>query len=271
MRLPVTLVCAATALSLGITSGLARADGSAALDDGKASPTGEPSATAAADGEKPVEYGVGLRLRNVRVPKAELELFLERAGDDGSSTLGTGIEFIRRRGNVELQLSFETEAIKPGSGIWIESGKNIGNGDVADYVLPENNQSSQLKWYTLEFTFLNHAPINKYLSIRYGGGAGIGIVAGRLEHLNMACAGTGASNDDPTNCEPSQFGGGGNAPCEEDGTTCGTIVKYNIPPVFPVINAIIGAQIKPTDKMTINIEGGIRTFLFFGISGAYFF
>lgn len=271
MRLPVTLVCAATALSLVAATGAARADGGAALDDGK-SPTGaDPTSATASTGEKPVEYGVGLRLRNVRVPKGEIELFVERAGDSGSSTLGLGVDFIRRRGNVELQLGLESEAIKPGQGIWIESGKNIATGDVADYVLPETNQSAQLKWYTIEFTFLNHAPINKYLSVRYGGGAGIGIVAGRLEHLNMQCAGTGATNENPTPCEPSQFGGAGNAPCEEDGTTCGTIVKYNIPPVFPVINAIIGAQIKPTDKMTINIEGGIRTFLFFGMSAAYFF
>ncbi len=271
MRLPVTLVCAATAI-LGIATGSARADGSVALDEGSSpTPTTDPNAATATAGEKPVEYGVGIRFRNVRIPKAQLELFLERAGDDGSSTLGTGIEFIRRRGNVELQLSFETEAIKPGSGIWIESGKNLAAGDVADYVLPVANQDKQLKWYTLEFTFLNHAPINKYVSIRYGGGAGIGIVAGRLDHLNMQCAGTGATNDNPTPCEPAQFGGSGNAPCEEDGTACGTLVKYNIPPVFPVINAIIGAQIKPTEKMTINIEGGIRTFLFFGISGAYFF
>ena len=71
----------------------------------------------------------------------------------------------------------------------IESGKNIAAGDVADYVLPENNQDSQLKWYTLEFTFLNHAPINKYVSIRYGGGAGIGTalaVTAGIAALGMA-------------------------------------------------------------------------------------
>ena len=192
MRLPVSL---ATAIVLVVASGTAHADGSAALDEGKAPPSGDPAAAATATGEKPIEYGVGLRLRNVRVPKGEIELFLERAGDSGSSTFGIGVDFIRRRGNVELQLGFETEAIKPGQGIWIESGKNIGNGDVADYVLPEKNQSAQLKWYTIEFTFLNHAPINKYVSIRYGGGAGLGIVSGRLEHLNMVCGRTGATNE----------------------------------------------------------------------------
>jgi hypothetical protein len=73
---------------MGMAAGSARADGSAALDEGKAPPAGaDPTSTTETTGEKPVEYGVGLRLRNVRIPKAELELFLERAGDDGSSTL----------------------------------------------------------------------------------------------------------------------------------------------------------------------------------------
>ena len=250
-----------------------------ALDEGQSpppppsggSPTPAEPSVAAAAGEQPIEYGVGLRLRNVRIPKGEIELFVDRAGNTGSSSVGFGIDLTRRRGNVELQLGFETEAIKGGEGIWIESGKNIATGDVADYVLPAKNQESQLRWYTLEFTFLNHAVINKYISFRYGGGAGLGIVGGKLQHLNMVCAGTGATNEMPLPCEPNQFGGHGNAPCEEDGAACGTLVKYNIPPVFPVVNAIIGLQFRPTDKMTINLEGGIRTFLFFGTSASYFF
>ena len=50
-----------------------------------------------------------------------------------------------------------------------------------------------------------------------------------------------------------------------------TQVKYSLPPVFPVVNAIIGLQIKPIEKLTINIETGIRTVPFFGITSAYFF
>lgn len=265
MRLPVALVCSATAILLGNS---ARADGTVALDDGQASPTTGDPTTATAAGEKPVEYGVGIRLRNVRLPKGEIELFVERAGDTGSSTLGLGVDFIRRRGNVELQLGFEFERINPGGGVWIESGKNVASGDVADFVLPAEDQPERLGWFTLEFTFLNHAPINKYLSVRYGGGAGLGIVLGKLQHYNMICA-PGATNDNPEpGCAPNdpRFNGTGQF---EEGTE--TLVAYNLPPVFPVVNAILGLQIKPMEKMTINIEGGLRTFLFFGMSAAYFF
>jgi len=41
--------------------------------------------------------------------------------------------------------------------------------------------------------------------------------------------------------------------------------------VFPVVTAIIGVQIKPVDKMVVNIEAGIRTAPFFGTTIGYFF
>ena len=242
-----------------------------ALDDGKAAPAPPPSGADTAVGaatEKPVEYGVGVRLRNVRVPKAEIELFVDRAGDTGSSTAGLGVDLTRRRGDVELQLGLEFEHIDGGRGVWIESGKNVATGDAADFVLPADKQPERLGWFTLEFTFINHARINKYISFRYGGGAGLGIVTGKLQHFNIVCA-PGATNTNPEpGCAPSgqPFNGTGQF---EEGTE--TLVAYKIPPVFPVINAIIGFQFKPTEKMTINIEGGIRTFLFFGTSASYFF
>jgi hypothetical protein len=237
-----------------------------ALDEGKGSPappTGG-TGTEAVPAEKPVEYGVGIRLRRVHLPKGEVELFVERAGDSGSATTGLGLDLIRRRGNVELQLGFEYEKFEAGKGVWIESGKNVANGDVADFI-PSNQNT--LGWFTIEFTFLNHAPITKNISFRYGGGAGIGIVTGKLQHFNINC-GAGATNGAPEpGCRPMTIPGGLGS--FEEGTE--TLVDYNLPPVFPVVNAIIGFQFKPIDKMTINIEGGIRTFLFFGTSASYFF
>ena len=263
------LVCVGTLVWLG--AGTAAAG--PALDDDKATspPAGgtpEIAPEPPAPTEKPVEYGLGVRLRNVRIPKAEIELFVDRAGDKGASNIGLGLELTRRRGNTELQLGFEYEHLQPGSGVWIESGKNVANGDEADFVVSPDNApgNEKLGWFTFEFTFLNHAPITKNVSIRYGGGAGLGIVLGNLYHFNMVCVGATNATPEP-GCKPMEFGGTGVK--SSDGG--GNLVKYNIPPVFPVVNAIIGIQIKPIEKMTINIEGGIRTFLFFGTSASYFF
>ena len=52
----------------------------------------------------------------------------------------------------------------------------------------------------------------------------------------------------------------------------GALVKYDLgTPVFPVVNAVIGLQLKPTDHTTINLEGGIRTLPFVGVSSSFFF
>ena len=68
-------------------------------------------------------------------------------------------------------------------------------------------------------------------------------------------------------CVPgARLGGTGHASSDGNGGPRPRRSKYNLPPVFPVVNAIIGVQIKPTDKIVINIEGGIRTLPFFGIS-----
>lgn len=236
-----------------------------ALDD-----AGSPTPPAKADPDTPVktrvEWGFGIRVRGVFIPKAEIELFVDRAGDNGSRTLGLGLEFARRRGNTELQIGIEFEGFNPGSGVWIEKDKPTTAGSPADVVLARDDQPKKLGWVTFEFTFLNHAPLTKNLAIRYGGGAGLGIVLGELRHYDVTCSGQ-PPDAKQSNCSAPvpPFNGSGTFESSD------TPVKYNLPPVFPVVNAIIGLQFKPIDKLTINLEGGIRTFLFFGLSSSYFF
>jgi hypothetical protein len=251
---------------------LAVAGGSAwagpALDDDKQkerapSPVPEPPLSE----EAPVEYGVGVRLRSVWVPKAVLELFVERSAG-GAHNYGFGVDLTRRRGTTELQVGLEYERVNVGQGVWINKGDNVAppTNDEADFVLGPDASDHQLAWFTVEFTFLNHAEINKYLSVRYGGGIGLGIIIGELDHYNIRC--TDATNSAPEpGCVPPRFGGTGTY--AEDNVE--TLVAYDLPPVFPVVNAIIGLQVKPTPQMTINIEGGIRTLPFIGVSSSFFF
>ena len=227
-----------------------------------------PSVTAVPPPEA-IEYGAGLRLRGVFVPQSILELFVNRAAG-GASNLGIGVDLVRRKGNLELQLGFEFEHINVGQGVWIEKNKNVPADD-PDYVLSPDSSGHDLGWFTIEFTFLNHTPINKTVAIRYGGGLGLGIITGELDHYNIHCA-AGATNSNPEpGCVPQRFNGQG-AYTDEDGNPTGEMqFKYDLPPVFPVVNAIIGVQIRPMDKLTINIETGIRTLPFIGASSTYFF
>lgn len=247
-----------------------------ALDDNTHPGGGTATEPSAAPGATPddqkVEYGFDIRLRSVHVPKSILELFLDRAAG-GASNTGIGVDLVRRRGTVELQLGFEFEHLTVGEGVWINKGDNVAAGDEADYVLSPDNApgNSSLGWFTVEFTFLNHAVINKYVSVRYGGGAGLGILTGDLYHYDVICNGATNSNPDP-GCKPgagfdtTKFGGAGTP--GDNGS--GRARAYDLPPVFPVINAIIGVQFKPTDKSVINLEGGIRTAPFIGLSAGYF-
>jgi hypothetical protein len=245
--------------------------GGAALDDaGKPQRTTDPTASpdTPATAEQKLEYGVDLRLREVFVPSWMLNLFIDHH-TGGVSNTGFGADFVRRRGDVELQLGFEFEHIQPKEGVWINSGDNVASGDEADYLIGPDRSGKKLGWFSIEFTFLNHAPINKYLSVRYGGGAGLGIITGGLQKYDVPCA-AGATNDNP---EPGCVPVGVTSPSGAAGTasTARGPNNYDLPPVFPVVNAIIGLQIKPAPKAVINIEGGIRTIPFIGVSAGYFF
>jgi len=241
----------------------------AALDDaGKPQSTVDPAVapTTGGSGETPVEYGADLRIRQVFIPKGLIGLFVERAAG-GSSSTGVGVDLVRRRGNTELQLGFEFEHIQPASGVYINSGDNVANGDEADYILTADQAGSKLGWFTVEFTFINHAEINKKLAVRYGGGAGIGFIPGNLQKYDVLCQ--GATNDTvEPGCRPQQVNNGNGI---DGGDQPGLPEKYDLPPVFPVVNAIIGLQIRPVPKAVINIETGIRTLPFVGVSGGYFF
>lgn len=261
---------------VALLAGSSLAHAGAALDD-DSKPTRTTDANAAPDNlttsQDKVEYGADLRIRSVWVPQSLVNLFVERSAG-GIQNWGWGFDLIRRRGNLELQLGFEHENLPPPEGVWINKGDTVP-ANSADYILSPDHApgGAQLGWYTLEFTFMNHAPINKYVSFRYGGGAGLGIVSGALYRWDTACAPTATNANPAPGCVPGDqvSGGQGHTSSDGNGAPESTPVKYNLPPVFPVVNAIIGFQIKPTPKAVINIEGGIRTFPFFGFSGGYFF
>ena len=245
-----------------------------ALDDDKKTPTRTTDPSIAPDTtavpEEKVDYGFDLRVRSVHVPRFMLEWFTERA-PGAASNIGIGADFVRRRGTVEIQLGFEYEHINVEQGVFIESGKSVPN-NAADYILSPETSGQQFGWFTLEFTFLNHAVINKYLSFRYGGGAGLGILTGGVYRYDVACAATATNANPEPGCVPGDKFPSGTGVTSDDtnGAQEGAPVKYDTPPVFPVVNIIFGLQIHPFNKAVINVEAGIRTLPFIGLSFGYF-
>ena len=229
------VTAAALALTLGSGVTVAAADD----DDGTV------TTTAIAPAEK-TQIGVGLRIRNVRIPQGLIEAFVDRA-PGGSSNLGLGLEISRRKGQFEVQLGLEYEKLFIDSGLWIEKDKPIPQNE-PDYV-----EFDGFGWVTAELSFLYHTPILDQLSVRYGGGAGIAVFTGDVVRTDYRCTSTS-----PDSCM--EYTGAQNLK-----------TPYDIPPVFLIVNAIIGLQIKPTDEIFINVEGGIRTVPFFGMTAGYYF
>ncbi len=236
-----TVTIAATLLA--VCTAAATAHAQAALDDDSSSPS--PSSAATVVAEK-TNIGVGFRLRNVRVPQSLIEVFVQRV-PAGASNVGFGLEIARRKGMFEVQLGLEYEKISIENGIWIENGDTLP-ADEPDYV-----EFDGFGWVTAELSFLYHTEIIPQLSVRYGGGAGIGVLTGDILRTDFRCA--TASLDS----------------CAESPTATNRKTPYDLPPVMLVVNAIVGLQIKPTDEIFINVEGGLRTVPFFGTTAGYYF
>lgn len=237
----VTLAAATVALCAGVAGAHAQA---ALDDDDSSSPT--PSSVSVPVGDK-TSIGVGLRLRNVRVPQGLIEVFVQRA-PGGASNVGFGLEVSRRKGQFEVQLGLEYEKVSIEDGYWVENGDEIPRDEI-DSVKFDN-----FGWVTAELSFLYHTPIIPQLSVRYGGGAGLGVITGDIRRTDVACTTTSFES-----CRESMVPGHN---VEE---------PYDLPPVMLVINAIVGVQIRPTEEIFINIEGGLRTIPFFGTTAGYYF
>lgn len=241
-----TSLCCGAAL----LSGADDASAQAALDDDvEEEATPPPETTESSPIEDPANktmIGAGVRIRSVHVPQGLVEIFVERAAG-GSSEIGFGLEVARRKGNFEVQFGLEYDKIHIVDGIWIDKGDELPQ-DEPDFV-----QFDGFGWVTAEVTFLNHTEISKQFAIRYGGGAGIGIIRGEIRRTDYRC-----QSADLETCAESPAAENINEP-------------YDIPPVMLVVNAIVGVQIRPIDKVFINIEGGLRTLPFFGATAGYYF
>jgi hypothetical protein len=229
------------ACGLGASRAWAQAPDDDDIDDA-------PKAPKVLDEAKPkTTYGVGIRLRQVVVPKGMIELFVERA-ESGSSHTGFGLELIRRKANLEISLGFEYESLSGESGFWIDKGEQIPQDD------PDWVEFDNFGWITTEVNFIWHTPLHEKVHLRYGAGLGLGIIRGDVLQTDAQCTDVTVSScmiqpNPANNRKPND----------------------NVPPVFPVINLTLGAQIRPTENIAINIEGGMRTAFFLGATGVFYF
>jgi hypothetical protein len=198
------------------------------------------------------EYGIGVRLRTIYVPKPVFELFVDEASS-GVLKPGFGLEFTRRKGKVEFVLGVEYENVSPDDGFWLDRGSDP---NVATET-PDFFEFKDLAWLTADLAILYNAPISDHVSFRFGAGLGIGLVFGEIRQTDSICQ--PGTDDVQKDCMANPNGGQVNE-------------QVDLLPVYPVVDLfIVGLQFRPIDRFTINLETGIRTVGFFGLSTNYYF
>lgn len=192
--------------------------------------------TSAPRQDEKTAWGMGAKVRRAFVTPGIQRLFMEDT--PGSATMdGAGIDFARRNGDVELVFGFGYDRLEAKEGYYLEKdGDPLVPGKV-DYVTFRKPH-----WYTVEVTVTKHARIHKFLEFRFGGGIGVGLIRGKIRKTDAVCTGPSIQQD----CMPDPMGLEMDKPAD-------------IPPVLPVVNALIGLQLRPFEFLHVHIDAGLHT------------
>ena len=99
------------------------------------------------------------------------------------------------------------------------------------------------------------APLQPHLGLRYGLGVGLGILRGDILETDYLCPSNSFALED---CMQAPDAGDVRQPID-------------LPPVVPLMTALVGVQYAPSPYVTFNLEGGLQTTFFVGMSAAVFF
>lgn len=204
------------------------------------------------------QYGLGVRARYVTIPNFMLEWFLAHATSMQSFT-AVGAEVVRRRGNFDLVVGLEYDAIAPQEGLYQEKGDSLvacgpPTGDESQ--CPDFVTGEDLALLGADISFLWHLKVHPLVQLRYGAGIGIGVVLGEVEQHDRVCPSETSLGDldDPKACRDIM-----------------QVKNADIPPVVPIVNLLVGARFQLHDQISLNIEGGFRDMFFFGGGVNYLF
>jgi hypothetical protein len=212
------------------------------------------SVARADDDPKVSKWGIGVRVRDVFMPTAVLNLFLDHSTPMNQA--GFGGEIVRRKGDFDVVIALEYDSIQPSNGLYLKSGNNPSNcvpGDTCpDFVTFKN-----FALLSGDVSFIWHYKITDLIQLRYGAGIGIGAVLGELDKTHTSCGGgtTVGQLDNPNACMQ----------------TGGAIKSTDVPPVVPIVNVQLGARIKINKQLSVNVEMGFRDVFFAGLGTDYVF
>ncbi len=216
--------------------------------DDESADSDAPMAAEVPDDPDAVKHGIGIRLRYVFVPQGLIEIFMEEAAG-GMTNPGFGLEYVRRKKDVEITIGFEYDKLSGTEGFYIENGGSTQKAGTVDFI-----EFDKLAWFSIDFSYIKHYALSSMVSLRYGGGIGLGFTTGEVIKTDANCGGTTTAS-----CSP-DLNPGGDLNEKQD--------FFRFPPVF---NLTGGVQVTPVRNVAINFEIGMRTIFYTGVTGQYFF
>jgi hypothetical protein len=215
-------------------------------------PEPAPAAAATPAPTPEITWAVGSRLRGIFVPAWFLGAFMNHA--QGLSSLSWGLDFTRRKGNLDLVFGLDIGwygAI--GNANWTGTG-----GFADDTYWTEFNS---FMFTSLDMNLIWHYDFNDWIALRYGGGIGIGFLSGDMYRQLSGPACTSANVDSNLGqCGPG-FAGGPARFAEDLGS-------YR---VLPVVAVLLGVRFKLHRHAVVTVDAGFHDAFFFGAGGQYVF
>jgi hypothetical protein len=198
------------------------------------------------------QFGLGVRLRYGAAPTSIINLF-PVSHSTPASLYGVAASLVRRKGNLDIGFTVQYDRIDLEAGLWQEDDEDPS----IDGMYPDFVECTSCSFLAFDVSFTWHARLTEWLAFRYGAGIGIGVPLQNATQTDTSCPAS-TTNDDldnPMHCarEPS------------------TTVDADVPPVLPVIQFMVGFRFKVMDKLSFNIEGGLRDVLSAGVGIDYFF
>jgi hypothetical protein len=180
----------------------------------------------------------------MRVSRRTLKLFIE----DGPGPVeqdGGGLVFTRRGKSLELVIGLGYDPLDGIDGYYLEQNGDPTMSETVSYL-----EFDEPMWFTTEITIVGHAMIHKVLGLRYGAGLGFGVVRGEVRKTDSIC--TGTNIHDPGVCGPDPNGINVDEPVD-------------VWPVIPVVNALLGLELRPFRWISLYADVGLHTAPYAGV------
>ena len=198
------------------------------------------AATAAADKKKSdddrVEWGIGAHVRQLHASPWVQERFYEET-PGGARENGIGLDFTRRTSQLEFVFTLGYDELDMRDGNYLELGEDPTEPGTVTHL-----DFQKLGWFTIEGTIIGRAKLHKILALRYGAGLGVGIVTGEVRQTDQLCSSDRIQEDCAT---------------DPDGEKIDAVA--DVPPVLPVVNILVGVELRPVRPIAIFADAGIHT------------